>query len=67
MTFVAGIDVGSRNIKALILDNRKRIQGKAIKKTTPRLQDVAEEALTAALKEATLDREDLEYWLKQKN
>jgi predicted CoA-substrate-specific enzyme activase len=61
MTFVAGIDLGSRNIKVLILDKQKRIRGKAMKKITPLMQEVAEETLAAALKEADLNREDLAY------
>jgi len=43
MTFVAGIDMGAKSTKALILDGEKRVCGKAAVKTRPDFPAVARE------------------------
>ena len=58
---VAGIDVGSRSIKVVILDHERRLMARAMKRTRPDFQAVTEEALNLALQEASLKKEDLHY------
>jgi predicted CoA-substrate-specific enzyme activase len=61
MSFVAGIDMGAKSIKVLILDGEKRIQGKSVVKTRVDFPAVAKEALNVALQQADLKEEDLDY------
>jgi predicted CoA-substrate-specific enzyme activase len=61
MQYVAGIDVGSRTTKCVILDADGRIVGQAIETTGAFLSQAAERALTAALRAAGLTRADLIY------
>jgi predicted CoA-substrate-specific enzyme activase len=61
MTFVAGIDIGAKSTKAVIMDSAKRICGKAAVKTRPDFAAVAREALDVALKQAGLQEDDLNY------
>lgn len=61
MTFVAGIDIGAKSTKAVIMDGAKRICGKAAVKTRPDFAQVAREALDVALKQAGLKEGDLNY------
>ncbi len=49
MTFVAGIDMGAKSTKALVMDGEKRICGKAAIKTRPDFHAVAKEVLDLAL------------------
>lgn len=58
---VAGIDVGSTYTKAAILDRDNALVGRALIKTGFKLGDAAERALTAALEQAGLQRDDLAY------
>jgi len=61
MNYVAGIDVGSRTTKAVILDETRRILGKGSVRTRPDFPRVAQEALEAALADAELRRDEVTY------
>jgi len=61
MTFVAGIDMGAKSTKAVILDGKRRGCGKGSVKTRPDFQAVAKEALNIALERAGLDEARLDY------
>ncbi len=58
---VAGLDIGSRNTKAVILDEKRRIRGRARIRTRPNFEELTEEALGIALAEAGAERSDLKY------
>ena len=49
MTYVAGIDIGSRGTKAVILDESRHVCGTALVKTRPDFPGVAKEAMEKAL------------------
>ncbi|MGZ8465830.1 MAG: BadF/BadG/BcrA/BcrD ATPase family protein, partial [Candidatus Binatia bacterium] len=61
MTFVAGIDMGAKSTKAVVLDGEKQICGKAAIKTRPDFAAVAKEVLNLALAQAGLKEGDLNY------
>ena len=61
MTFVAGIDMGAKSTKAVVMDGEKRICGKAAIKTRPDFAAVAKEVLDLALQRAGLKENDLNY------
>ena len=61
MTFVAGIDMGAKSTKAVILDGEKRICGKGAVKTRPDFPAVAREVLDLTLERAGLKESDLNY------
>ena len=61
MVFVAGIDMGAKSSKTVILDDDKKIRGKSVVKTRPDFPAVAREALDTALQQAGLTEKDLGY------
>jgi (R)-2-hydroxyacyl-CoA dehydratese activating ATPase len=61
ITFVAGIDMGAKSTKAIILDREKHICGNASIKTRPEFAVVAKEVLSLALQRAELKETDLSY------
>jgi predicted CoA-substrate-specific enzyme activase len=61
MVFVAGIDMGAKSSKTVILDGNKKIRGKSVVKTRPDFPAVAKEALDTALQQAGLTEKDLGY------
>jgi len=61
MTFVAGIDIGAKSTKGVILDGEKQIRAKAALKTRPDFQAVAKEVLELAVEQAGLQETDLSY------
>lgn len=61
MDFVAGIDIGAKSTKVVILDGEKKIRAKSAVKTRVDFPGVAKEALTLALKQAGLQEKDLNY------
>ena len=61
MSLVAGIDVGSKGIKAVILDGSQGLLGKARVRTRPDFPAIAREALAAAAAAAGLDPKDVSY------
>ena len=61
MTFVAGIDIGAKSTKAVIMDGDRRVCGKASVKTRPDFAAVAREALELTLQQAGCKESDLNY------
>lgn len=61
MLVVAGIDVGSRTTKAVVLDEARRVLGSGRTRTRPDFPRVAAEALGQALAQAGLSEGDLAY------
>lgn len=61
MDFVAGIDIGAKSTKAVILDGEKKIRAKGAVRTRVDFPVIAKEALTLALKQAGLQEKDINY------
>jgi len=61
MSFVVGIDIGSRNTKVVILDEAGRVCGTALVRTRPDFPAVAQDALTQALAKAGGHQQDVKY------
>lgn len=61
MIFVAGIDMGAKLTKAVVLDGERRIRGKSSIRTKPDFPVIAQEALDIALKQAGIAQSDLGY------
>jgi predicted CoA-substrate-specific enzyme activase len=61
MRFVAGIDIGAKATKAVILDEERRLRGKSAVRTRPDFSGVAREALDLAVERAGLRWDDLAY------
>lgn len=61
MAYVAGVDIGSRGTKAVILDESRHICGTALVKTRPDFPGVAKEAMELALTKAGGRMEDVKY------
>lgn len=61
MTYVAGIDIGSRSTKAVLLDESRQVRGTALVKTRPDFPGVSKEAMEKALAEAGGKLGDVKY------
>ena len=61
MYYIAGIDIGCRTTKAVILDEERHVCGSALLKTRPDFPGVAKEALEKALAKAGGHLEDVKY------
>ncbi|MBI3001113.1 MAG: 2-hydroxyglutaryl-CoA dehydratase [Deltaproteobacteria bacterium] len=61
MSFVAGIDVGAKSTKVVILDDTQHIRGQAIVRTQTDFPAVAKAALELALQPSRLKPSDLGY------
>ncbi len=61
MIYGAGVDVGSTQTKAIILDEERRIVGRTLIDTGANVTRAAERAFDEALKGAGLRREDIAY------
>jgi predicted CoA-substrate-specific enzyme activase len=61
MDIVAGIDIGSKGTKAVVLDAQRRVLGKGLVRTRPDFPGIAREALETALAEAGLGRDAIAY------
>jgi len=61
MIFVAGIDIGAKSTKVIILDDGRRVRATSTVKTRPDFSAVAREALGLALEEAGLKEQELSY------
>lgn len=61
MVFVAGIDMGAKSTKVVILDEERGIRAKSTVKTRPDFPSVAKEALDSALQQARLKEKELSY------
>jgi predicted CoA-substrate-specific enzyme activase len=61
MTITAGIDVGSTYTKALIIDERDHVLGRALAPTGFRLGEVARNVFDQCLEQSGLARDDVDY------
>jgi len=61
MVYVAGIDMGAKSTKAVILDDQRRIRGQSSIRTRPDFVAIAKEALELALQHAGLKESELGY------
>ena len=61
MVFVAGIDMGAKSTKVVILDGERRTRAKSAVKTRPDFPGVAKEGLGLALQQVGLKERDLSY------
>ncbi|MFQ5682739.1 MAG: acyl-CoA dehydratase activase [Candidatus Binatia bacterium] len=61
MDFVAGIDIGAKTSKVIVLDEERRVRGKSTIKTRPDFPEVAKEALDLALEKAGFGEKELSY------
>lgn len=61
MTYIAGVDIGCRTTKAVLLDESRRICGRAIVRTRPDFPGVAREAISQALAKAGGQPGDVKY------
>jgi predicted CoA-substrate-specific enzyme activase len=61
MVFVAGIDIGAKTTKAIILDENRKICGQSSIRTRPDFPVIAKEALDAALQQGKLKQDELSY------
>jgi predicted CoA-substrate-specific enzyme activase len=61
MAYTAGVDVGSTQTKAIVLDEGKRIVGRALIDTGANVIIAAEQAFSTALKNADAREEEVEY------
>lgn len=61
MIFAAGIDMGAKLTKAVIMDGERRVVAKSTVRTRPDFAAIAREVLDLALKEAGLKQTDVSY------
>jgi predicted CoA-substrate-specific enzyme activase len=61
MAYAAGVDVGSTQTKAVIIDEDGRIVGRALTDTGANVIQAAENAYLVALQEGDIDEEEVEY------
>ena len=61
MTYAAGIDIGCRNTKAVVVDESNKVCGTAVIRTRADFPAVAREALGEAIKKAGRVPEDVNY------
>jgi len=61
MAYAAGVDVGSTQTKAVILDEDKQIVGRALIDTGANVVRAAENAYVEALRESGIREEEVEY------
>jgi len=61
MAFIAGIDIGAKQTKCIILDGQRRICASLAVKTTPDFSRLARDALARALSEANLNEAEIQY------
>ena len=61
MAYAAGVDVGSTQTKAIVIDEAKNIVGRALIDTGANVVMAAEQAFAQALKSANVEEEEVEY------
>jgi predicted CoA-substrate-specific enzyme activase len=61
MAYTAGVDVGSTQTKAVVIDEAKNIVGRALIDTGANVVIAAEQAFSRALESAKADEEEVEY------
>ena len=61
MTYVAGVDVGSTQTKAVILDESGKVVGRALLDLETSMATIARDGFLAAVKDAGIAEEEVEY------
>ena len=61
MAYAAGVDVGSTQTKAVIVDEHRRIVARALTMTGAHVTRAAEQAFAEALRAGNLEEEEVEY------
>jgi predicted CoA-substrate-specific enzyme activase len=61
MAYAAGVDVGSTQTKAVVVDERRQIVARALTMTGANVTRAAEEAFGEALRAGNLEEEEVEY------
>jgi predicted CoA-substrate-specific enzyme activase len=61
MAYAAGVDVGSTQTKAIVIDEEKKITGRALIDTGANVVLAAERAFTEAVNSANVQEEEVEY------
>ncbi|MFZ5510580.1 MAG: acyl-CoA dehydratase activase [Pseudomonadota bacterium] len=61
MIYVAGIDIGSTYSKAIVINDRREVVGKAVRRTGFKLNQASEGVFDELLKNAGLTREQVNY------
>ena len=61
MAYAAGVDVGSTQTKAVIIDEGRQIVGRALTDTGANVVLAADNAFRVALKDSDLNEEEVEY------
>src|SRR5215467_8017146 len=61
MAYTAGVDVGSTQTKAVVIDEAKNIIGRALIDTGANVVLAAEQAFAKALESANVEEEEVEY------
>jgi predicted CoA-substrate-specific enzyme activase len=61
MAYAAGVDVGSTQTKAVVIDEDQQIVGRALIDTGANVIQAAESAFEKALKDGSIDSEEVEY------
>jgi predicted CoA-substrate-specific enzyme activase len=61
MAYAAGVDVGSTQTKAVIIDEERKIVGRSLLDTGANVIKAAESAFVAALKQGGVDEEEVEF------
>jgi predicted CoA-substrate-specific enzyme activase len=61
MAYAAGVDVGSTQTKAVVIDEAKNIVGRALTDTGANVIHAAEQAFAEALRDASVREEEVEY------
>ncbi len=61
MAYAAGVDVGSTQTKAVVVDEQGRIVGRALTMTGANVTQAAEEAFGVALRDANVEEGEVEY------
>ena len=61
MAYAAGVDVGSTQTKAVIIDEDRRIVGQSLLDTGANVIQAAQSSYVAALEEGGIDEEEVEY------
>ncbi|MDE3077250.1 MAG: 2-hydroxyglutaryl-CoA dehydratase [Chloroflexota bacterium] len=61
MSYVAGVDIGSTQAKAIILDEHRRVVGRALLDMETSMATAADDAFDLALQDAGIDRDEVVY------
>jgi activator of 2-hydroxyglutaryl-CoA dehydratase len=61
MAYGAGVDVGSTQTKAVLIDESRRIVGRALTETGANVMAAAERSFQEALRDADVPEEEVEY------